>query len=404
MLERVVCIPRNLAGEPFDIGSLAELLLYFGKVEVVLGPGYLSELVSRIGWENLLQLQDSGLISVRVLREVLAVRGPRPGRPYFDFGTVELTGDASFKAVREQSARELITKALRRADVSEGRIKRRLDRFFRYGSVESVNEAVLDPSGLPGMSRRDLEDPGYVSSVVRAVLEIFGYVHRHGEVDFRVNLLPAGGFTIDTNIDFAQLSRDVSATFGADRGINAAILIGMVQEARLDIQRAAIHSADIAGSDLSVRLARARVHRDLASIHPRSLGQIVQLQEHALQGRSVGEAVRSGRRSADDLLRLLERAGRFKEWLAGRPPDADLLREYVNALSAQPWLSTLPAKTLRFGLTVVIPTAVAARYGPEAGSAVGIGVSAINDFIVDRLAQGWRPNQFVCDELEPFCR
>jgi hypothetical protein len=43
-------------------------------------------------------------------------------------------------------------------------------------------------------------------------------------------------------------------------------------------------------------------------------------------------------------------------------------------------------------------------FSPLAGTAVGIGLSAGDSFLVDKLIKGWKPNQFVNGPLKEFVR
>lgn len=398
MLEVVIYSPRNYTGTLIDLGSLAELLLFYGKVEVLVGTGEFSDLVRAVGLDNLLHLQDEGLVSVRVLREVLAVNHKHaPGYSNYDFVTVQVSGDK--REMSFPSPEELVERCLRRARVGEGLIRRRLARFLRHGSVESVNEGVNLPNGFPDLSRKDVEDPTYVTDLVRAYLDLTGYSHPEGQWHFRIHRNP-DGFAIDTNIDFGLLSRLVGARFGDERAVTPAHLMDSVQDVRFELHRGAIHSADIAASELSSRLHRIRIESQHTRDYFGGVPQIATFQQVELQGRSLGDALRSGRRTTDDLLRLLERAQRFREWLAGRPPDANLLREYNAELNRQTWFEGLPGKALRFGLASAVGTL---SLDPVGGAAAAL-ATALSDSLIVRLSTGWRPSQFVRDELEPFLR
>ena len=74
----------------------------------------------------------------------------------------------------------------------------------------------------------------------------------------------------------------------------------------------------------------------------------------------------------------------------------------MKELSEQSWLSGTPGRILRFFVSSLAPLAVGAIAGPEAGALAGFGAGAANDFLVDRLVGGWRPSQFVREELVPF--
>jgi hypothetical protein len=41
---------------------------------------------------------------------------------------------------------------------------------------------------------------------------------------------------------------------------------------------------------------------------------------------------------------------------------------------------------------------------PAAGAAVGVGLSAADTFLLDKLLKGWKPNQFVEGPLKEFIR
>jgi hypothetical protein len=400
MFDRIVYIPRNFTGTTVDLGTFAELLLFFGRVEVLVGPGEFTELLKSVGLDNLLQFQDEGLVTVRVLREVLAVHHSRRTDTY-DFISLEPSSSGAEK--RPRTPDEVVTAAMRRARIGEGLVRRRLGRFFRHGSVESVNDRVGHPKGIPEQARRDLEDASYVTDVVRAFLDGYGYTSRPEDWRFRVHRVE-GGFRIDTNLDFDRLSRISSAIHGEPRELTAAHLVDCVQDIRFEHHRGAVHDADIAASFFSGRLRQLRLLSRPAPGKRSGTEQVAQFQDVVLQGRSIGDAMRSGRRTVKDLFELLAKAHRFKEWLAGRPPDADLLAEYVQEISHLPWIEKLPGRVLRFSLASGASLAAGALLDPTAGAISGAGLAAADDFLIERLARGWRPNQFVRDDLERFGR
>jgi hypothetical protein len=114
---------------------------------------------------------------------------------------------------------------------------------------------------------------------------------------------------------------------------------------------------------------------------------------HLDDARAIREAINSGERSFSEFLPILKRAHRFKQWLADRNPDANLMKEYYEAALADSWANKLPAKGIRY-----VFAAAAGFANPAAGLAIG----AANDFLVDRIVRGWRPNQFVEGPLRKF--
>jgi hypothetical protein len=64
----------------------------------------------------------------------------------------------------------------------------------------------------------------------------------------------------------------------------------------------------------------------------------------------------------------------------------------------------LPAKSVRWLLFNAAGLALAAVTSPAAGAAVGVGLSAADTFLLDKLLKGWKPNQFVEGPLKEFIR
>lgn len=90
---------------------------------------------------------------------------------------------------------------------------------------------------------------------------------------------------------------------------------------------------------------------------------------------------------------LLDKAGRFKHWLKTVNPDEGLVRSYLRDVSSEGWIQRLPAKTARYILTLGLDAT-----SPTAGLVSGF----IDNFIIEKLLGGWKPNHFVTGRLGPF--
>jgi hypothetical protein len=110
--------------------------------------------------------------------------------------------------------------------------------------------------------------------------------------------------------------------------------------------------------------------------------------------------VNSGERTFGDVLKLLDSADRFREWLQKQQPSVDLVTAYYRDVTAETWASKLPAKLMRWAVAVGVGVAVGGL-GAE-GVAITAGLGAADQFLVERIAAGWRPNQFVEGKLKPF--
>ena len=148
-------------------------------------------------------------------------------------------------------------------------------------------------------------------------------------------------------------------------------------------------------------LAVNRVQRLIDRSNRTSQG-IERFQECALPLKSISEAIDTGRKNFDDLRRLLDKAAKFREWLHDRPAEADLLREYVIACSRISWIDRLPSKALRYVLFNSVGLVGGAALGGVPGAFAGLTASAVDSFLLERLASGWKPSHFIEGSLSPF--
>jgi hypothetical protein len=105
-----------------------------------------------------------------------------------------------------------------------------------------------------------------------------------------------------------------------------------------------------------------------------------------------------------DVVDLVRQARDFKAWVKSKPEDTDLRKAYVAEVSKLGWSERLPPKVTRFGIFAAANTALSFLATPAAGAIAGSALSAVNDFLLERLANGWKPNQFVYGPLLDFVR
>ena len=244
-------------------------------------------------------------------------------------------------------------------------------------------------------TRQLLADPEAVEVATRALLR--GYelpADAISDVRFRPTRHDEG-FTVDTNIDFARVNK------GAKRGLHAldeARLIGAFASARSKLNLAARSNADLETSRGDAALVAASL---AAVVQGRAMTcenvELFQRMAFA-NGHAIADAVNRGDRSFSDVIALLQKAEEFRKWLAERPPTVELINAYYRDATKDWWVSTLPAKILRW----VVTTAGGAMVAGPVGGVVGAALGAADTFVVDRLLGGWRPNQFVDGPLKAF--
>jgi hypothetical protein len=68
------------------------------------------------------------------------------------------------------------------------------------------------------------------------------------------------------------------------------------------------------------------------------------------------------------------------------------------------WVDKLPSKTIRWLLFSGAGLGLDAMGAGGVGTALGIGLGAVDSFFLDSILKGWKPNQFVEGSLAPFVK
>lgn len=114
---------------------------------------------------------------------------------------------------------------------------------------------------------------------------------------------------------------------------------------------------------------------------------------------SIASALDNGRKSYRELIQLLEKAQRFKEWKQSIPDEADFITEYSKAVAIESkWTDNVFVKSGRW-LTTSIIGAI-----PLVGTIAGPAASAIDTFVLDKIMKKWTPNQFLQTDVREFVK
>jgi hypothetical protein len=184
--------------------------------------------------------------------------------------------------------------------------------------------------------------------------------------------------------------------------ITIAYLLAHILTARETLEAAAGADADLSADPAHSAVASLMVETSIG----RSVANLRRLQ--AFQdfvfdnGHAIREAVNSGEKDFRDVLALLKHARQFREWVAGKPPDADLAKEYTRACTRETWAERLPSKAVKWSMFTAGGLLLDALGLGGLGTAAGVTLSAVDGFLIDPMLRGWRPSQFVEQKLRPF--
>lgn len=112
-------------------------------------------------------------------------------------------------------------------------------------------------------------------------------------------------------------------------------------------------------------------------------------------GKMIRESINLGDYSFDNVLPIIEESGKFNEWTNSFDENSNLIREYYKAITKKTWIDKLPSKVLRFSFFTGAGLLVDAAFPTGIGTATGIALGASDSFLLDNIAQGWKPNQYI---------
>jgi hypothetical protein len=279
---------------------------------------------------------------------------------------------------------------LERTDRSGAEAKRFSDRFLNTIPLKKYSSDYFTPGGVLRAALASLDDSDYVTEAIRRML-----TYHVGFESFAENLraevirLDEGKFVLNTNIDFDAGNARRDPSLGQ---VTEGTLVIALLEATADVNIASLYGGDFYTSTMNSDLVRIRF-KELLRRAGISAQQLQQFKDIVLPDYpAIREVINSGERSFQDFEKLLDRSEKFRSAVHQMSPDSTLVEEYFTQVLREGWISSLPAKGIRYVLCLLLGIK-----NPIAGAVA----SAADTFLLDKL-KGWRPNHFVDGKLRPF--
>jgi hypothetical protein len=374
-------------GPAVDIGQLAEALLFYGQVNVVANPATLTYLCLMFHPRVLAEYIRQGYLNVFYTENRLAIHTLNSG------STREIHQQISFTSPALELGRQL-RRGLEESghDMSQVKIlTSQLKRLIRAFSYEKSNADLFDSL---------VADREFLSSTAKRYCELW-LPNTKLASDFSfVAERQADGLVIHTNAEFAALNAEYHKRVSVGHSsISPAYLLATVQNAVEDFCVSAQLDSDISANPINIIASDVKL-KGILRLSGDADAQIDMFSSSYLGDvAALGNAVRAGKVSFAQLLKVLEKAEKFKVWLREQDADANVAHEYYKAVSKSTFLEKLPGKSFRWSVFTGVGVAIDAAGAGGFGTSAALAVSAIDAFILDKLVKGWKPNQFINDEL-----
>lgn len=391
MFEKIV-LRRSEAGTAISAGQIAEALLFYQNVHLIIDMVSLGQLIRQIGPGTLLSVLQRGDCTAVYCEETLGTHSqPVASMHAHSFAAFTLTGHNDIGMFK--SRKDRVAYMLRNQGVPSIDAKRFAKSFLKVAPARKLSGDFYLQGGITQAARRDLDDHPFVLAAVDKALGLTPGAEAMGP-SLRFDIQDSDlGVYVFSNIDFEAINRRRSGMRPPLDPVTTAHMLSHILEARADIALASFYGGDFVSSEITSAIVQLRYAEILRR---RWLNQDQRVNFHQVtlpDYPSLRETIDSGQRTFKDFLVLLDKANRFKEWLKAVSVDEGLVRSYMTDVSKEGWIQSVPAKTVRYLFTLVLEA-----QNPFLGSAAAVA----DNFIVDKLLGGWRPNHFVENRLGPF--
>jgi hypothetical protein len=380
MFDSIIYTNTTGPGPLIDIGALAEGLIFYGRVAIVGNTATLKYLLTRIPPLILLSLLEEGRIEFYYLADQIAVLTTplsdgrsRHGLVCFSSPehTIEKVGPRSFRAAAGSTGRAILGAS------QFGKLLRPFD----HGGFDqnSILQALCD----------NVATEASVEALIRIAAP--GYKFKNG-LRFRIER-QNNDFYVDTNIDFNRVNESYHKVVPVTHStMSESYLLALLQAAHEATYFAGTLNSEVAVGPV-LRIVQAERIEAVVRRHTQSESKIESFVDLTLSdGHAIREAVNSGTVSFASVVKLLGTADKFRHWLREQPADATLLKAYYQEIIKDSWAEKLPTKSLRWSIFLGL------GLGAEAlglGMAASVAISAVDQFLVDKLIKGWKPHQFI---------
>lgn len=390
MFERI-CIPPKYPDRTFfDLGLLGEALVFYQEIIIILRYSSLKGLLKQCNPETLIKYLDHGRLKIKYLNNMLGAISRGENTPFgrYDFGLI-----SSEKQNLENAAYELFRESVGKS----GKGRRLADRFLKF--VEPISY----DGGITKQIVKEVQFGKYISEFVRRRLErteLFKVAESKNPI-IQFGPLADGGFPLRTNLNFNFLSQ---LNLENKELKKPSTILESYGSTIADLSLWSMFDTEVAVNPSQSDVLQSRFDI-LLSERNQSDECIANFQDFVFDnGRALRTAINSGKKNLDDLFPIVEKSDQFSKWLHDQSPDDKILKSYYKEIVSDSWVNKLPSKTVRWALFTGAGLAADALGAGGIGTGVGVALSALDNFIIDKLLQGWKPNHFIHGELEKFVK
>ncbi|MGV3459036.1 MAG: hypothetical protein ACO1N9_01135 [Flavobacterium sp.] len=391
MFDKICIKEKSSEGYKLDVGFLIDTLLFYGRVVILVHKKELALLIRILGEDLLKTLITTGRIELKIKQNHLGSMIFPGGRYNVDTFSSK---DENLEGILYEAHRSVVNNSTKNSKFAADFSKI----TDSYSYPQSVRENIISDFNNRNLLTKTL--PVYLNTIIPEYqlpdnIEI--------EIIREDNFGPYEGYSLNTNINMEELNNVYkSSRPEVQYDIDYSGFLLSMAESKGDIQIASDMESELVTSDLYSKFIAIEL-QEIILQRANSQQQLDLFHEYILKDcSSFGYAYMNGIISGKELLEILDKADKFREWLKNIPQDKNLLGEYHAAVITKELSDKLPTKTARFFIFEGIGVTLDLLGAGGLGTAAAVGLSFADNFLLDKIInRRWKPNQFIDNTLKP---
>ncbi|UDF04025.1 hypothetical protein [Asticcacaulis sp. AND118] len=387
MLDLAILQPPLVRGR-YDIGRILETLLYYDRVHLVVSGAAFAGLWDSLGPDDLRALFAYPSVTATVMADHQAVFTNNENGVVSHKPTAIRMMGRDGKSLAQKDYEGSLLQWVSNNPNRKGRDRKEVARVMKAAKLSTHGRTFGSYLESERRTKALAGDPETLKLFIRGTAQSMGRALNERALSasqIRTFDLGEPGLVIDSAVPLADIVETV------DNDINWGTVVNHAHSYASDLYLSQAYGGDIVTVPEAAEIASQRL--DLSLQRTVKMGQQVSAFEEMVfdTAHPLSEAFNEGWITFSETLKIIDQSKKFRTWTRGLPPDGNLLAEYHAAISKETSLKSLPFSVARFAFFNAGGMALDTALAPG----TGIGLSAIDTFIVERLIGGWRPNVFV---------
>lgn len=391
MFKKICIKSKETHSSSFDVAFLIDSMLYYRKVILLVHRQELEILFEEFGRDLLKELISSGRLEVRFRNNMLgSIISPDGKYGISTFKGKNIDAHSTLYEIDRKESRNSV-KNLRFADEFSALIP-------HYEYPQDFDKTIVKDFQNVELLKKQI--PAYFNTVtpfykLPEQLEI--------EIIQEGNFVGFDTYKVNSNIDLEYLTNELHKKNPENSSpVDFSGFLLAVAESKGDIYISSDLESEIVTSDLYSKFVEIEIS-EIIKQRLKSANEINLFEDYTLENcYSLGLAFNEGIISRKDLLDILDKSDKFRDWLEKIPEEKNLLGEYNKAILEKNFSDKLPTKTARFIIFEGIGLGLDALGAGGIGTAIATGLSTLDSFVLDKMInRKWKPNQFIDNTLKP---